>query len=513
MSKRKYINQTFYLMLIICLTAFSLNGISIQAEELDDTDISTAIKEALLFDHGVSGFKVDVTTNNGIVTLTGEVINILAKERAATIAETVKGVRSVINNIEVVTKGLSDNDVLNNVEAALILDPATESFEVTADVDNRIVTLTGNVDSWQERWLAARVAKGVKGVKGIINNINVDVETTRTDREIEQEVEQVLRWNVLIDHALIDVDVNNRKVTLSGTVGSAAEKSRAEMSAWVAGVIAVDSDQLEVQAWARDERFRQTKYENLTDLAIKQAVKDALFYDSRVKSYNISVDVENGTAKLLGIVDNLKAKRAAAKTASNTVGVWRVKNNISVRPEKIPSDSGIENNVELALMRDPYVEKYEIEVSVDNGEVTLSGEVDSYFEKAQADDAASKVNGVVSVNNNIVVEDEYDAVVYDPYVYDDWYLYDFDWYTYPDEYATTLTDWEIKEEIQEEFWWSPFIDSGDITIIVEDGVATLKGNVDTWLERSTATQNAFEAGAIAVDNDLKVEKGPDYYNR
>jgi hypothetical protein len=43
-------------------------------------------------------------------------------------------------------------------------------------------------------------------------------------------------------------------------------------------------------------------------------------------------------------------------------------------------------------------------------------------------------------------------------------------------------------------------------------VASLIGTVDTWDERRAATENAYEGGAILVDNDLLVSYGPDYYN-
>ena len=47
-----------------------------------------------------------------------------------------------------------------------------------------------------------------------------------------------------------------------------------------------------------------------------------------------------------------------------------------------------------------------------------------------------------------------------------------------------------------------------VVVSVEDGTATLTGTVDTWYERRSATENAFEGGARAVDNDLRVDYGP-----
>ena len=61
---------------------------------------------------------------------------------------------------------------------------------------------------------------------------------------------------------------------------------------------------------------------------------------------------------------------------------------------------------------------YQITVDVTGAVADLSGTVDSYFEKVQAEDIASKVRGVILVDNNLTVENDYDAYIYDPYVED-----------------------------------------------------------------------------------------------
>lgn len=53
--------------------------------------------------------------------------------------------------------------------------------------------------------------------------------------------------------------------------------------------------------------------------------------------------------------------------------------------------------------------------------------------------------------------------------------------------------------------------SDELTVRVDDAVATLTGTVDTWSERIAARENAIEGGAMTVDNDLVVDYGPDYY--
>jgi osmotically-inducible protein OsmY len=470
---------------------------------MTDQGVVDAIDNEFLFDRAVPSNEIDVSIADGVVTLIGEVNSLLAKERATRIAETVKGVRSVINRIAVVPSAeRSDAAVERDVRSALLSDPATDSYEVHASVKGGIVTLTGTVQSWTEKQLCGTVAKGVKGVTGLKNRIKVKSKAQRADVEIAPEIEKALRWDVLVDDGLIDVKVKNGAVALTGTVGSAAEKRRARYDAWVAGVKSVDDSGLKVERWARDEDLRKDKYVAKPEKEVEEALKDALLYDPRVLSFNVTPDVAGSTVTLRGVVDSLKAKRAAEQVARNTVGVTYVTNRLKVRPIDGLSDAEIAQNIRDALLRDPYVERYEIGVNVIGGVAYLSGTVDSYFEKWQADDVASKINGVVSVRNNVDVEYA-GPLPYDPYV-DEYYPYDYEWYDY-EPYHTFKTDAEIKDDIEDELWWSPYVDEDEVTVTVDDGVATLTGTVDSWSERGAARDNAYEGGAVWVDNELNVK--------
>ena len=67
-----------------------------------------------------------------------------------------------------------------------------------------------------------------------------------------------------------------------------------------------------------------------------------------------------------------------------------------------------------------------------------------------------------------------------------------------------MSDAEIKEEINDELFWSPFVDADDVTVTVDQGTATLSGVVDSRSEYLSAEENAYEGGAVFVDNDLIV---------
>jgi osmotically-inducible protein OsmY len=489
------------LLAVIALLVFALP--SARAADMTDQQISDAIEDELLFDQAVKINEIDVVTHEGIVTLSGKVGNLMARQRAGHLAESIKGVRSVVNRIQVAPDALrSDMAIRNDIIAALAADPATESYEVNVTVDDGQATLTGTVQSWQESILAGKVAASVKGLTGISNEIDVNYKSERPDFELKPEIEKALRWDTLVDHELIDVKVENGDVTLRGTVGSAAEKRRARFDALVTGVRSVDAEHLDVAKWARDEDLRKNKYTMASAEEMKAALNDALLYDPRVSSFNVDVDVTGSIVTLRGKVDNLKAKRAAANVARNTVGVSAVTNRLKVRGGMELSADEIQSNLIDALQRDPIVDRFDLNVDVIGQTAYLSGQVDSYYQKGQADDIASRTRGVHDVVNTIDVEFS-DPLTYDPYV-DDIDIYESDWYDF-EPYYTFQTDQEIKEEINDELWWSPFVDEDEVNVSVDAGTATLTGTVDSWSERDAATENAYEGGATWVINNLNVE--------
>jgi osmotically-inducible protein OsmY len=451
-------------------------------QELDDGDIMTAIEDDFLVDTTVPFHSVDVEVDRGVVTLSGTVDTILARQRAVELAQTIKGVRSVVDEIEVDPVPRSDDELRRDVEWALVNDPAADSYEITVSVDDGAVRLEGNVDSWQEKQLARRVAEGVRGVKEIDNQIAINVPPARPDVEMETEIRERLRWNAWVDDGLVTVMVEDGRAVLSGAVGSALERARAIGQAWVPGIEEVDASGLEVEWWARDE-MRRDKYALKSDAQIRQAVKDALLFDPRVLSFNPDVKVDNGVVTLSGVVDNLEARRAAERDARNTVGVALVRNHLRVRPTSALSDEEITQRVQRAFHRDPVVDRFEVGVATFDREVSLSGAVDSWLERRHVEDVAARVPGVVEVQNNLRVRSD----------------------------AGIIADRILEEQIEDELFWSPFVDSDEINVAVDNGVATLTGTVDSWADYNWAAENAREGGAVSVRNNVKVRNDQGAY--
>jgi len=452
-------------------------------KDIKDADITRAVETELINDPAVSAHLIDVRTRNGIVSLSGSVENLLSKEQAVRSAESVKGVRSVVNTLEVKPISRSDLEIRRDIESALLNDPATTSYKIKVAVENATATLSGTVGSWIERDLFAQVAKGVKGLKAVKNNIQVDEKCNRSDSEIKADIKHRLASDIYVDDILINVKVKKGKVFLTGTVGSAAEKRHAMADCWIGGVRAVDVEDLNVEWWTLDKMRRKSQYISKSNEEVKKAIKDAFLYDPRVFSFHPDVDVDNGIVTLTGVVTNLKAKRAAAQDARDTKGVVTVENLIKVRPATPPTDSEIEQKICDALERDHALHRYNLVVSVINQKAYLHGNVDTHHEKSHAADVASRVAGVIEVENYVQV--------IKPWVW--------------------KSDDSIKKDVEHQFFWNPFVDSDDITVNVEDGEVTLAGTVRSIFEAEKSVTNAFEGGAKTVRARLNLADGTEFH--
>jgi len=449
---------------------------------LEDAEISKAVERSLLFDPVVSPHLIDVKTNQGVVTLSGSVNNLISKERAVKIAETIKGVRAVVNMLEVKTIERSDRDLRDDIKKALMNDSTTETYDIDVKVTNGVATLSGTVDAWVEKKLAAKVAEGVKGLRDLKNDITVKPFEKRTDDEIKHDIRGLLRADVYVNDVLINVNVKDGNVKLSGEVGSLAEKTRAADDSWVRGVLSVDNKDLDVEWWDLNEARRKTEFVIKSDDEIKKAVRDTLLYDPRVYSFEPHIDVNNGEVTLTGVVDNLMAKRAAKQDAKNTIGVWKVRNFLKVRPPKSPTDSEIKQNILKAFNRDYTLYLYDLTVDVLNQKVFLYGTVDTHFEKSHAEKVASGIHGVIEVENYISIRKPWK------------------W----------KSDAEIAEDVRDRLFWDPNLDKDEIEVTVEDGIVNLKGKAMDWFNADSAVHDAFEGGARSVRANLKLANGSTY---
>lgn len=214
----------------------------------------------------------------------------------------------------------------------------------------------------------------------------------KTDKQIQSDVLAELQWEPSVNAAHIGVEVKDGVVTLSGHVDNFAEKWAAERAAKrVKGVAALAID-MDVSLQSGDKR---------NDSDIARAVINALQWTSTVPGQSIQVAVENGMVTLSGQVDWNYQREAAANGVRNLIGVRGVFNQILVRPKV--NVTAVKSDIEHALKRRAYLDAENINVGLQGDAITLSGKVGSLWEKSLAVQAAWGTPGVRSVVDKLTV--------------------------------------------------------------------------------------------------------------
>lgn len=214
----------------------------------------------------------------------------------------------------------------------------------------------------------------------------------KTDRQLQEDVMAELAWDPAVESTRVGVEVENGIVTLSGHVASYAEKCAAERAAQrVGGVkaVAVDLDVILPGSTTR------------TDEEIARNVNAALEWSISVPRNRIKVRVEDGWVTLSGDVDWAYAREAADSCVRSLIGIKGVINNIEISPAASTGD--VKMLIEAALQRRAHFDTKSINVSVENGTVTLSGFVDSLAERNTMEHAAWNAPGVRNVVDKLVI--------------------------------------------------------------------------------------------------------------
>jgi osmotically-inducible protein OsmY len=214
-----------------------------------------------------------------------------------------------------------------------------------------------------------------------------------------------------------------------------------------------------------------------TDTQLQQDVIDELKWDPSVKAA-IRVDVKDGVVTLSGYVDSYSKKWAADRAAARVFGVKAVAEEIQVRlPGSLKRpDESIARVASNALEWDVSVPHDRVKVQVQNGFVTLTGEVDWWYQKNAAENAVRHLVGVVSVSNGITIKPE-----------------------------SKHLDEDVKDNIENAFQRNAVLDARRITVETSGGKVILRGSVHSWLEREQVQWAAWAApGVSEVESHITI---------
>ena len=216
------------------------------------------------------------------------------------------------------------------------------------------------------------------------------------DQVLRAAVMAELAWEPSVDAAHIGVTAHEGVVTLSGFVGSFAEKAAAERAA---------SRVRGVRALAEEIEVRLPNEQKRADDEIAERALRMLAWDIEVPHERIKVKVEHGVVTLTGEVPRRFQREAAAADMRRLGGVRGVVNLIQVTPQVAQGVDPdlVKQKIEAALRRSAELEAEGVHIDVNGGQVTLRGTVRTWSERAVAESAAWAAPGVLQVFDDLQV--------------------------------------------------------------------------------------------------------------
>jgi len=210
-----------------------------------------------------------------------------------------------------------------------------------------------------------------------------------------------------------------------------------------------------------------------TDNHLKQDVNAELGWEPSIHGAEIGVEVKDGVVTLSGHVGSYTEKLNAERAAQRVLGVKAIAVELNVRlaGENRRDDSDIAHAAKNVIDWLSILPKDSIKVMVEDGWITLSGNVDWQYQRIEAKAAVRYLMGVKGVNNQIAIKPHASPSV-------------------------------VKSDIEAALTRSALLDGKSIQVKVDGAGVTLSGKVHSWSERDTARHSAWNSPGVrsVVDN-------------
>lgn len=214
----------------------------------------------------------------------------------------------------------------------------------------------------------------------------------------------------------------------------------------------------------------------MSDTNLKRAIMDELVWDPSVDSNHIGVTVDDGIVTLTGHVSSYSEKIAAEKAVKRVKGVRAIAQEIEVRfpNDKKTSDDQIAKRALDIIAWNSTIPKDKVQVQVQSGFVTLSGQVDWHYQRTDAEYAVRRLEGVKGLSNEIKVKPSVQAS-------------------------------DVKQRIESALKRNAELEANSIKVSVTNGRVSLDGKVKALYERDLAERTAWSApGVVSVEDHISI---------
>ncbi len=211
-----------------------------------------------------------------------------------------------------------DSELQKSVLEELSWEPSVTAAHIGVTAKAGVVTLSGHVDSFANKYAAERAARRVKGVLAVAEEIEVHLpsDAKRSDDEIAAAAIERLAWDVSIPRDAVKVKVEKGFVTLTGEVLSFYQREAAQQD--VRRLFGVTSVANLIAIKARPDA-----------ISISEDIAQALhrsWFDPRT----VKVSAEGGRVRLTGTVHSPYERRVATATAWAAPGATSVENDLAI---------------------------------------------------------------------------------------------------------------------------------------------------------------------------------------
>jgi len=213
----------------------------------------------------------------------------------------------------------SDIQIHKDVIDELAFDPQIDERDVAVAVSDGIVTLTGAVPSFAQKYALERIVKRIAGVRGIAEEVAVELPQAhrRNDTDIAAAALNALAWNAYVPTDAIQVTVEDGFVTLSGKVDWQFQRTEAEGAVrHLLGVKGV-SNVIQLNAFVAPRD-------------VKHKIEREFERTAEAEARRIVVETSGGKVVLKGTVHTIAERDDAARAAWSVPGVTKVENLIGV---------------------------------------------------------------------------------------------------------------------------------------------------------------------------------------